>query len=446
MDDAVGRPSPREDMSPHTLVPNGRLSPTEPKDSQDGPVAQANSSLDCSYPSTTPNGPGYCMDGLTSSADTVVVDTGAFVRLQRLERFGDRFFVTPGVEKEIRDARARQHLLTLLETPIVMQATEADVKWTKRFAGLTGDLGRLSPTDIEVVALTYMLQRQTGDTSNLKTDIPGITTVKDVSPFCWGPQDLNVLSEESAVEEKAEENLADQGKDGLPLGLSSSTLGDAVLAADREASPEMINTELEGNTSLNSFAGDVEHKNESDGEDSDGEWITENNIFLLGRGCPTEVNERHKVACMTTDFAMQNVLLQMGLRVITPDGQSIRSIRTWGCLCRACQHFVRDSTKLFCPKCGHNTVSRVPITVGDDGQMIIHDNRTKKYLRGTIYSIPKTRGGRHVGVPSKRGDLILTEDQLLMGGRDREHRHRIRQWEKELADKDPFNQVCASLI
>lgn len=42
----------------------------------------------------------------------------------------------------------------------------------------------------------------------------------------------------------------------------------------------------------------------------------------------------YTVACMTTDFAMQNVLLQMGLHVITLDGFAIRSIRNWGQLCR----------------------------------------------------------------------------------------------------------------
>ena len=42
------------------------------------------------------------------------------------------------------------------------------------------------------------------------------------------------------------------------------------------------------------------------------------------------------VACVTGDFAMQNVLLQMGLRLVAPNGARIRELRRWALRCSAC--------------------------------------------------------------------------------------------------------------
>lgn len=44
------------------------------------------------------------------------------------------------------------------------------------------------------------------------------------------------------------------------------------------------------------------------------------------------------VACMTSDFSMQNVLIQMGLQVLTPDGRRIQKVKKWGMRCTACFH------------------------------------------------------------------------------------------------------------
>ena len=43
-----------------------------------------------------------------------------------------------------------------------------------------------------------------------------------------------------------------------------------------------------------------------------------------------------KTACMTTDFSMQNVMMQMGLSVVSVDGMLIRAAKQWVLRCMAC--------------------------------------------------------------------------------------------------------------
>ena len=43
-----------------------------------------------------------------------------------------------------------------------------------------------------------------------------------------------------------------------------------------------------------------------------------------------------RTACTTTDFAMQNVLLQMNLEILLVDGIRIHRMKTWVMRCGAC--------------------------------------------------------------------------------------------------------------
>ena len=63
------------------------------------------------------------------------------------------------------------------------------------------------------------------------------------------------------------------------------------------------------------------------------------------------------VACVTADFAMQNVLLQMGLRLVAPTGARIRELRRWALRCSACFRV----TKVGAPTCPGHAVFREPL-------------------------------------------------------------------------------------
>lgn len=87
--------------------------------------------------------------------------------------------------------------------------------------------------------------------------------------------------------------------------------------------------------------------NDEDSESDGGEWITPSNLAVhrshdLGllpdegpgrSGAPPEVLA---AACMTGDYAVQNVLLGIGLGLVGEGGKRIAKVRSWVLRCHAC--------------------------------------------------------------------------------------------------------------
>lgn len=93
------------------------------------------------------------------------------------------------------------------------------------------------------------------------------------------------------------------------------------------------------------------------------------------------------VACITSDYAMQNVILQIGLRLLAPGGMQIRQLHRWVLKCHACNNVTRESGKIFCPKCGNGgTLRKVSVTVGENGTLLA-SRRQRFILRGTKVKI-----------------------------------------------------------
>ncbi|GAA0142129.1 hypothetical protein LIER_03095 [Lithospermum erythrorhizon] len=114
------------------------------------------------------------------------------------------------------------------------------------------------------------------------------------------------------------------------------------------------------------------------------------------------------IACITGDFAMQNVLLQMGLRLLAPGGMQIRELHRWVLKCHACFKVTTDVGKIFCPNCGNGgTLRKVAVTVGENG-IVLAARRPRVSLRGTKFSLPLPQGGRDAITKNP----ILREDQL----------------------------------
>ncbi|KAK4349672.1 hypothetical protein RND71_032427 [Anisodus tanguticus] len=114
------------------------------------------------------------------------------------------------------------------------------------------------------------------------------------------------------------------------------------------------------------------------------------------------------VACVTADYAMQNVILQMGLRLVAPEGMLIRELHRWVLKCHACSKVTTDVGRIFCPNCGNGgTLRKVAVTVGENG-FVIAARRPRISLRGTKFSLPLPQGGRDAVTKNP----ILREDQL----------------------------------
>lgn len=116
------------------------------------------------------------------------------------------------------------------------------------------------------------------------------------------------------------------------------------------------------------------------------------------------------ITTITADFPMQNVLLQMGLHLTARDGMRIRELSRYALRCSACFAITKDAGRLFCPRCGNRALERVTIHVGPDG-LEQFGVRRRHNLRGTRFSLPKPKGGRHGNsvAPLLREDVFLSK-------------------------------------
>ena len=96
----------------------------------------------------------------------------------------------------------------------------------------------------------------------------------------------------------------------------------------------------------------------------------------------------------------------MKLHLLSTDGMLITRLRTWVLRCHACFKTTSILDKTFCPSCGNSSLIRTSVGVDQNGNMKLYLRKNFQYKnRGTVYSIPAPKGGRH------STDLILREDQ-----------------------------------
>ena len=73
------------------------------------------------------------------------------------------------------------------------------------------------------------------------------------------------------------------------------------------------------------------------------------------------------VCLVTADFPMQNVALQMGLRIVAPDGLRVKTLGCWAARCDACKGVTRDTQRHFCGRCGNAAMRKVQLLVDAHG-------------------------------------------------------------------------------
>ncbi|CAG9322386.1 unnamed protein product [Blepharisma stoltei] len=154
---------------------------------------------------------------------------------------------------------------------------------------------------------------------------------------------------------------------------------------------------------LKSEPGEI-RSNENQVHRMDNEWITPENF----KSTPDS-----RVCVLTLDYAIQNVAIQMGLRLLSLGGLEIKYLKRWVQKCRSCHEICEDPEKEFCEACGNHTLYKISYSIDAEGKTQYHEPRkTKNNLRGQVYPVPTPKGGKN------NSDLILREDQLLMmGGR-----------------------------
>ncbi|KAJ0056542.1 hypothetical protein NL108_010254 [Boleophthalmus pectinirostris] len=182
-----------------------------------------------------------------------------------------------------------------------------------------------------------------------------------------------------------------------------------------------------------------EEEEEEEEDDDGGGWITPSNIKQVKMdtgnwGEPEDVT----VGCLTTDFAMQNVLIQIGLHVLSVNGMVIKQARNYILRCHACFKTTTHMERVFCSHCGNKTLKKLAVTVNEDGSIQMHFSRNPKMLnpKGLRYSLPLPQGGKHGDNPH------LVEDQRFPQQRlSRKARQKTNVFDPDyVAGSSPFSQ------
>lgn len=287
----------------------------------------------------------------------------------------------------------------------VQQPDSEALKFVTEFAKKTGDFATLSLIDLKVIALTYQLEKQIKGEEHLKKapEIPR-TTFKSsghgITPGFFDESNKKIKDEIPYKHDEIdrEEDAGDED-------------------SDIQKEIEMINLEDPNNeggdilqqTETDDF-NDEDFEDQEESDDEGGEWITSENIKNVKKRMGFEETEEKEteVACMTTDFAMQNVLKQIGLNVSAMDGRIIKEVRKFILRCYTCYKTTSDATKIFCPKCGHKTLKRVSVSLNEAGDQVVHLNpRYKITTKFKNQQVPHPQGGKHSCNP------VIFEDQRI---------------------------------
>ncbi|KAL4801580.1 Nin one binding Zn-ribbon like-domain-containing protein [Aspergillus unguis] len=383
----------------------------------------------------------------TKPVHTIVLDAGPILKnnppLSTLLAKCEELVITPSVVGEIRDPDARQRVETLY-LPFLKQRTPSpkSVAILSEFARKTGDRAVLSRTDIEVLALAYEVECERNGGDWRLRSVPGQKQVNGKPP-------AKVVEKKEADQQPQEVSTTDESAEKSALeevteGLKSTTI---------EPEGQESNIETSGSTEPEATE-DSQQETEEAGEAADesdgGEWITPSNLKKQQArdeaGSTTAAPEPKvmQVATMTTDFACQNVLLQMNLNLLsTTTLQRIQHLKSFIKRCHACFSTTKDMNKQFCPRCGGDTLTRVSCTTTANGQFQMHLKKNMQWNnRGNVFSVPKpTHGsanGKWKGGGGKGGwgnELILAEDQKEYVRATAEQSRKLRR-ERDLMDED----------
>ncbi|KAG6878579.1 hypothetical protein C0993_003034 [Termitomyces sp. T159_Od127] len=375
----------------------------------------------------------------TPRCRNLVLDAGPLLSLSPLRGLAETYITVPQVLAELKDKRARDHFeqLGLLSgVKVKVQSPDAaslahTIQWAKK----TGDYSVLSHADLCVLALTYALHDEAKKSQQQTIEVSSEAKKNLEAPAV---EEISSILEDLPLEEQSETVEEDSAEVKVEDATEKETTEQSPVEAEEEAleplDVELQPIEKDHPTAPPPQAIPLQNPSEpifddpTDPDDGEGEWITPTNVaFHKSRALdllPSSGPKGKKKAddevidtgCMTADFAMQNVLLQMGLNLVGTEGKRIEKVKSWVLRCHACFKICKDNSKKFCPSCGNPSLLRASVTVSAPGAssdapvMQVHLKSNFQYkIRGTKYSIPAPKAG---SAKTGAGDnIILREDQ-----------------------------------
>ncbi|XP_077376568.1 RNA-binding protein NOB1 [Festucalex cinctus] len=361
----------------------------------------------------------------------VVADAGAFLNKAPLQDIGKNVYTLREVVDEIRDKATRRSLAVLPYQLNLRQPPARHVRLVTEFSKKTGDYPSLSSTDIKVLALTLQLEEEHVGTGHLRAEPRLQVDVSDTRRHPETPVDVAGFHFPSKAWEHKQEVRS------RPLSPPATEADDFNSFLFWRQPPAPVDRHL---LALLGEEEDDGKDDEDDDDDDGGGWITPGNIAQMTMDSSDWTTAAQvKVGCLTTDFAMQNVLIQMGLHVVSLNGMLIKQARNYILRCHACFATTSNMSKQFCPKCGNRTLKKVSVGVDQDGRVRMHFSSNPKVLnpRGLRFSLPLPRGGKHSQNPH------VCEDQRFPQQRvSRKARQKTDAWDPDYAagGASPFCQ------
>lgn len=349
----------------------------------------------------------------------LVLDANAFIGhpedIKNLRLLYD-LTVTPEVIQELKDGAARESFLILKTFLKKKTPSEESKKKVKKFAKRTGDLSRLSEQDIGVIAAALDFIKKRGKEGFLKKRPKKAKSKfgKKKKAKSEAKNELEEafdkagdifsgkaqIEEESQAEEKEEEAKREGEEEAKQEEESEEKKVENTPEKTKKPEEEAycdgwISESTPANPTWNDYSGG---------------WLGPENIGKLNTKSGGETTDRLGqigIGVVTSDFAMQNVLLQMGVPLLSLDGTVISKLKSFVLECFSCGALEKDCSKQFCDKCGKNTLSRVTCEYDDEGKLVLYKKKNyKPKSRGVRYNIPDPKGGRRIE------DLLLTKDSF----------------------------------
>jgi len=330
----------------------------------------------------------------------LVLDAAPLIKFGNLSSgIADHFHTTPEVLAEIKDAASRDALERL---PFQLETKSPSLEASKLvqvFAKASGDIAVLSPTDVKILALAVSLDLEVnGEASKIRRE-PRAPKINESSG--------GSSAQYSGARKESDGKKSEKRRRG----------GQEVASFDDEPSKGEEADVIEDEVESASDAGEWITPDNIDKFRGQSKWTTQTTASPNEHSKPTNKNrpstQQIPVALVSSDFAVQNVALQMGLRLFSPDGIRIKRLQNWLLRCHACYALTRDMERRFCPKCGGPTLLRTSYSVNAQGQTILHLRADFQYnLRGSKYSLPNPKTTTNKQQQNQAGKKIfLREDQ-----------------------------------
>ncbi|KIX09850.1 uncharacterized protein Z518_00931 [Rhinocladiella mackenziei CBS 650.93] len=363
----------------------------------------------------------------TKPVHTIILDSSPLLLntpgISTLLANGHVLVTTSSVLAEIRGEEARTRIETLYKPFLTVRSPRPEsVKRVKDFARKSGDAAVLSQTDFEILALAYDIEcERNGGDWRLRA-VPGQKRLNGTPPSKTKEEDDQSTPTDIDLSGTNDGNEVESLAGNIEKEIESMTLGDT-------AHQGQISSEQPPDPAPSSLEESEGTQTKEETSDSDDGWITPSNIKRRqakdgAASSKSQTETKHvQVATMTGDFAVQNVLLQMNLNLLsTKSCQRISQIKQFILRCHGCFSTTKDTTKQFCPRCGKPTLTRVSCTINDKGEVKLHLKANMQWnTKGNVYAIPKPvsgssnqkwKGPRSGGGQGGWGnDLILAEDQ-----------------------------------